>query len=591
MKNTPLFSKRQIQTARERAAGFSTRISIRRIRPVAGICTALFVLIVSFTLMVSCLEDLTKPRCFWKGWCRMNSGTTEDLHGVWGFNDEDVYAVGSNGTILHYDGAVWTQMESGTSTDLAGVWGCAPYNVVVTGDDGTILQYNGTTWSSMESGTTEPIGAIWVFNPNPSLEGFIAYAVGGGPPGTVLFFDGLKWEAVHTGASSEFTNLFGFKDPKSDFWGGIRVITVGKSGTAYFFDGENWIEMDTGTSEDLVAVFGESPNNLYAVSHNGTVLQNTKQYVDAGPFRSWLEAADLGGSGFSDMTARAYNDFFIVGNAGRIVNFDRDEFLEMPIHRTAKLNAVWSGTNDVFAVGDDGLIVRYSKPPVNRECPINVTASATPGDRPVISWKPKCPLAKIIVEDNTCFIVWFIAADGNLIDPGVEYGSTPANAIELRPTNVPLTVGELYRISLIRRDWDDELVVGTWNIIPVDSQSTAPATVTPANILSVEGHRIAAHCDHAFHMLQLRQILPGEPALFTFEGVTQVGDGSWRWIGDPAVREDLLDIRPVLITFLERDPYTGEIREVLYDNYRAANIGTNSSGIPNIFVWDVVNTD
>jgi hypothetical protein len=44
----------------------------------------------------------------------MTSGTGAHLMSVWGTSSNDVYAVGSNGTILHYDGTAWSQMASGT---------------------------------------------------------------------------------------------------------------------------------------------------------------------------------------------------------------------------------------------------------------------------------------------------------------------------------------------------------------------------------------------------------------------------------------------------------------------------------------------
>jgi hypothetical protein len=47
-------------------------------------------------------------------WSAMDSGTTEDLYGVWGSSASDVFAVGWNGTILHYDGSTWT--STGTNS-------------------------------------------------------------------------------------------------------------------------------------------------------------------------------------------------------------------------------------------------------------------------------------------------------------------------------------------------------------------------------------------------------------------------------------------------------------------------------------------
>src|SRR5439155_245664 len=51
------------------------------------------------------------------------SGTTQVLYGVWGSGRKDVFAVGTGGTILHYDGTSWTVQPSGTPQVLYGVWG------------------------------------------------------------------------------------------------------------------------------------------------------------------------------------------------------------------------------------------------------------------------------------------------------------------------------------------------------------------------------------------------------------------------------------------------------------------------------------
>ena len=49
------------------------------------------------------------------GWAIQTSGTGLTLYGVWGASPTDVFAVGENGTILHYDGSSWESMSSGVS--------------------------------------------------------------------------------------------------------------------------------------------------------------------------------------------------------------------------------------------------------------------------------------------------------------------------------------------------------------------------------------------------------------------------------------------------------------------------------------------
>jgi photosystem II stability/assembly factor-like uncharacterized protein len=55
-----------------------------------------------------------------------------------------VWAVGSNGTLLHWDGAgsAWSVVPSGTTRHLYSVWGSGPRDVWAVGDKGTILKYS-----------------------------------------------------------------------------------------------------------------------------------------------------------------------------------------------------------------------------------------------------------------------------------------------------------------------------------------------------------------------------------------------------------------------------------------------------------------
>jgi hypothetical protein len=68
------------------------------------------------------------------------SGTAEYLRDVWGTASNDVYAVGWNSTILHYDGTGWSQLTSRTDVWLEGVWGTASGDVYAVGRYGIILR-------------------------------------------------------------------------------------------------------------------------------------------------------------------------------------------------------------------------------------------------------------------------------------------------------------------------------------------------------------------------------------------------------------------------------------------------------------------
>jgi hypothetical protein len=73
------------------------------------------------------------------GWVPMPTPITKAVHEIWGSSASDVVAVAARGIILHYDGTHWTQMQSPTDRDLFGVWGSGPGNVFATGVLGVIL--------------------------------------------------------------------------------------------------------------------------------------------------------------------------------------------------------------------------------------------------------------------------------------------------------------------------------------------------------------------------------------------------------------------------------------------------------------------
>ncbi len=86
---------------------------------------------------------------------------------MWGTSSSNVYAVGNNGTVLHYDCTAWTTPASATTHDLWAVWGSSPTDVyavgiVSAGSIATILHYDGTAWSALTSDTGPSFYGLWV---------------------------------------------------------------------------------------------------------------------------------------------------------------------------------------------------------------------------------------------------------------------------------------------------------------------------------------------------------------------------------------------------------------------------------------------
>lgn len=91
------------------------------------------------------------------------------LDDIYGFDDNNIFAVGAQGAILHYNGKSWTSQESRTPYRLNKIWGNSPNNIYISGDYGTILRYNGTAWKKQDVGISEWLSDVWGLTKNTCL--------------------------------------------------------------------------------------------------------------------------------------------------------------------------------------------------------------------------------------------------------------------------------------------------------------------------------------------------------------------------------------------------------------------------------------
>jgi hypothetical protein len=560
------------------------------------------VLIACALFLMSCEDDPIIPQSgtfFQSGWQVMNSGTTVDLRDVWGVDNENVFAVGDEGTILHYDGVSWTQMNSGTTQNLRGIWGYGMQNIYAAGENGTLLFYDGTNWTPIDVGVTETLRAVGgTFYDYFVTKVYGPYMLIGGPPGKILYYNDWfnEWMTSSSGSTEELLNLHVFNTERDL----LVLCAVGRSGAVYTWYGpsewsqQTWFKSETGIADDLYAVLGDAPGYMYAVADGGNIYQNTKQWMEDPPSGVWRQTAGLGGGRFLDLAARSYNDLFIVGEGGRIVHYDRRTFTEMESKVFSTIRGVWADDMQVFAVGAHGLILTYTDPPSNSPCPINVRISVTDEVIPLITWEPECPVSKLFVEDwggDGYGFRWFIATDGNFIDSGVRYGTVPDNALEFCPAGA-LLEGGLYRVSLIRRDWDTEILIGSWNIVPGNSVTNGFMAVRRSEVRGPDDWLAQVATDPAgghsyqklFYLLRLRQTIPGQP-VYGYAGITIRADDWWRWIVDPAEREERMNIRPIIVQKLVYDPEEGISVVITREDYRAAQL--NYDGEPTV-IWDIL---
>jgi photosystem II stability/assembly factor-like uncharacterized protein len=134
-------------------------------------------------------------------WTPVGTGVGASLLGCRIVQPNDVFAVGTNGHLLHWDGAMWTTLTSGTSANLHRVWASSANNVFVTSDAGILHSTNdGVTWSAplaiggmvvgLDGATPNDLDAVGFF-------GFIGRTQNGGG----------QWTAEASGTTNSLANV------------------------------------------------------------------------------------------------------------------------------------------------------------------------------------------------------------------------------------------------------------------------------------------------------------------------------------------------------------------------------------------------
>jgi len=251
----------------------------------------------------------------WDGtaWSSSLTGTTGELHGVWGTGRNDVWAVGRQ--ILHWDGASWTPTTANIVYTLYAVWGSGPNDVWAgggsSGSSGFIMHWDGSTWTEQAITSLEQINAFWGSAAND------VWAVGGEGNGLILHWDGQAWTKVLEGSST--LALFGllgiWGNSASDVW------AVGEQNIAHW-DGSQWSlqscsayswTVATGTSDvcpmGFTGVWGSSANDVWAVGAGGGVYG----FVEHWNGLAWTMESNGMQNGLTGVWGSSASDIWAVG--------------------------------------------------------------------------------------------------------------------------------------------------------------------------------------------------------------------------------------------------------------------------------------
>ena len=158
---------------------------------------------------------------------------------MWG-NSANLYVVGNNGFIAHYNGTTWTKIESGTMLDFQDIYGAnnAQTNqteiLAIASDyptalDMKIVKITGTTVASVDgTGLSGAINGVW-FVPNRCY-----YIVGAGIGQKHSLQDSSPWSVYPSGVVTSYYSTSVHGNDIND------VFVVGADGDMQHFNGVSW---------------------------------------------------------------------------------------------------------------------------------------------------------------------------------------------------------------------------------------------------------------------------------------------------------------------------------------------------------------
>ncbi len=295
----------------------------------------------------SCAIDFS--HCYRFGWSRMDSGTGEDLHGVWAAASDAVFAVGDRGTVLRFDGETWQPVAVPTDADLLDVWAADASHVFVVGAEGTLLSSHGSDsngWRVWDSDTSEDLVAVSGLDANR-----VAVM---GSEGTLLRFDGTGWERLPASGLGNGTAVAYCRD------GSIRGAFVVRSSDGWNtaniarFQNGSW-SVEAQLDGEVFDFWGPDCEDAFAVGSWAAVWRRRDGRWEQITDMATVEATDLHGVWGADS-----DHVFSVGRLGGAAYFDGHIWADLDTDHVVLLEDVAGLAKDrVFAVGEAGTILEF----------------------------------------------------------------------------------------------------------------------------------------------------------------------------------------------------------------------------------------
>jgi hypothetical protein len=274
-------------------------------------------------------------------WKKSNSPTEKNLQAIWGNGLSEYYCAGEDGIVLHYRNFEWSVIETNLSVHFYDIKG-HDSDIWITGglwqNSGIVLKYNGTSFSSPVVLNNIPFSSICMSNTDD------IYVAGS----KIYYFNNGNWSG---------DALFRTGDVQSirDIWGisASDIFTAGDNGSVLFFNGYEWKRIQTPVSDHLNAIWGTAENNIYAVGANGIMIHYNGI--------AWTVINKMTTNDLNDLWATTDNQFFAVGSNGTFLHFQNNNWEFIDTNIAISLNAIWGFSDDnLYIAGDNAAIFHYN---------------------------------------------------------------------------------------------------------------------------------------------------------------------------------------------------------------------------------------
>jgi hypothetical protein len=263
------------------------------------------------------------------------AGKFPTLWSVWGAAEDDVFAVGSEGNVLHYDGTSWQKQAGGETYDVLGVGGAGGNDVMLVGKKGLALHSKGAGWETEQTPTGSDLAKVAGTSPDRYV------AVGAN--GTLLVYQSGTWSVANAPPVPVLSDVIGFTD--------TEYYVVGGSGALLKYNGSTFQSMPTaGISKNLNGVWGESGQTLTVVG---------EKLVASGPPGALVIEPMPVETTWNAVTGSGTHRF-VAGFYGKVVHHDGQTWTNMATGIESNLLDICAvSPTDVYAVGELGGFIHY----------------------------------------------------------------------------------------------------------------------------------------------------------------------------------------------------------------------------------------